>query len=51
MEPKRLHTGAVLENGATLEGGAVFSPNNHVYSSTVEGGTKLVPGVELSYVP
>ncbi len=30
MEPKRLHPGAVLENGATLEGGAVFSRNNHV---------------------
>ncbi len=38
--------GAVLENGATLEGGAVFSLNNHV-----KGGTKIVPGVELSYVP
>ena len=25
MEPKRLHPGAILENGATLEGGAVFS--------------------------
>ncbi len=25
MEPKRLHPGPVLENGATLEGGAVFS--------------------------
>ncbi len=24
VEPKRLHPGAVLENGATLEGGAVF---------------------------
>ncbi len=24
VEPKRLHLGAVLENGATLEGGAVF---------------------------
>ncbi len=45
VEPKRLHPGAVLENGATLEGGAVFPPNNH------EGGTKIVPGVELSYVP
>ena len=30
MEPKRLHPGAVLENGATLEGGAIFSLNNHV---------------------
>ncbi len=25
MEPKWLHPGAILENGATLEGGAVFS--------------------------
>ncbi len=25
VEPKWLHPGAVLENGATLEGGAVFS--------------------------
>ena len=25
MEPKLLHPGAVLENGATLEGGAIFS--------------------------
>ncbi len=24
VEPKHLHPGAVLENGATLEGGAVF---------------------------
>ena len=24
MEPKRLHPGAVLENGATLEDGAIF---------------------------
>ncbi len=30
VEPKWLHPGAVLENGATLEGGAVFSLNNHV---------------------
>ncbi len=30
MEPKRRHPGAVLENGATLEGGAVFFLNNHV---------------------
>ncbi len=25
VEPKRLHPGAILENGATSEGGAVFS--------------------------
>ena len=30
VEPIRLHPGAVLENGATSEGGAVFSLNNHV---------------------
>ncbi len=24
MEPKRLHPGAILENGATLEDGALF---------------------------
>ncbi len=42
------HPGAVLENGATLEGGAVFLDKN---SSTFDGGTKIVPGVELSYVP
>ena len=24
VKPKRLHPGAVLENGTTLEGGAVF---------------------------
>ncbi len=40
VEPKRLHPGAVLENGVTFEGGAVF-----------ESGTKIVPWVELSYVP
>ena len=65
MEPKGLHPGAVLENGATLEGGAVFFLNNHVLtrmvcmtfffldeiSSTFEDGTKIVPWVELSYVP
>ncbi len=27
VEPKWLHPGAVLENGAALEGGAVFSLN------------------------
>ncbi len=26
VELKRLHPGAILENGATLEGGAVFFP-------------------------
>ncbi len=54
----------VLENGATSEGGAVFSLINMFNqggavsdlfldknSSTIEGGTKIVPGVELSYVP
>ena len=34
VEPKRLHPGAFLENGATLEGGAVFlhdaSPSNNI---------------------
>ncbi len=30
VEPKLLHPGAVLENGATSEGGAVFSLRNHV---------------------
>ena len=29
VEPKQLHPGAVLENGATLEGGAIFFLNNH----------------------
>ena len=57
MEPKRLHPGAVLEDCATLEGGAVFSLNNYSdlllgeNSSTFESGTKIVPRVELSYVP
>ena len=30
MEPKWLNPGAVLENGATLEGGAVSSLDNYV---------------------
>ena len=72
VEPKRLHPGADLENGATLQGGAVFPLNNHVYKNsstfvvwlmgliyellvvsnqTIEDGTKIVPGVELTYVP
>ena len=58
VEPNWLHSGAVLENGATLEGGAIFFLNNHVSdlflgenSSTFESGTKIVPQVELSYVP
>ena len=25
VEPKQLHPGAILENGATLEGGELFS--------------------------
>ncbi len=34
VEPKRLHPGAVFENGATLEGGAVFSlPCKHPSSN------------------
>ncbi len=41
---KWFHPRAILENGTTLEGGAVFSLN----SSTFVGGTKIVPGVELS---
>ncbi len=45
MEPKQLHPGVVLENGATLEGGAVFSliimfEKN---STTLQSGTKTVP--------
>ncbi len=42
MQPKRLHPGAVLENSATLEGGAVFSLEimflflNHETASGVE---------------
>ncbi len=49
VEPKRLHPGAVLENGATSEGGAVFFSLNFLdkNSSTFEGGTKMVPGVVL----
>ena len=31
VEPKWLHHGAVLETDATLEGGAVFFLNNHVW--------------------
>ncbi len=52
MEPKRLHPGAVLENGATLEGGAVLENGatlggGAVFSSknssinTFESGTKI----------
>ncbi len=46
MAPPWVHPGAVLENGATLEGGAVFLGKN---SSTMESGAKIVS--ELSYVP
>ncbi len=49
----KTHPGAVLANGATLEGGADFFLNNHVLcenSSTFESGAKIVPWVELSYV-
>ena len=50
VEPKQIHHGAVLDNGATLEGGAVFLPLLQENSSTFESGTKIVPRVELTYV-
>ncbi len=48
VQPTRLHPGAVLENDATLEGGAIFSLilmfRN---SSTFESGAKIVPWAKL----
>ena len=42
VEPKRFHPGAVLENGATSEGGGVFSLNNHVWHQhSARGGAEL----------
>ena len=57
VKPKQVHPGAVLENGATFEGGAFFTliimfqtlflGEN---SSTFGSGTKIMPWMELSYI-
>ncbi len=39
------------QNGSNHQGGAVSDLFLDKNSSTFEGGTKIVPGVELSYVP
>ncbi len=49
MEPKQLHPGAVLENGATSEGGAVFFLNMIIKGKTappseVAPFSKTAPG-------
>ena len=51
VEPKRLHPGDIFENDATLQVAAVFFLNLPTTFSIFESGTKIVPGVELSYVP
>ncbi len=48
-QPKRLHPWS--QNGTTSQGGAVLDLFLDKNSSTFEGGTKIVPGVELSDVP
>ena len=52
VEPKWLHLGTVLENGAFLEGEEVFPLIMFSkYSFIFESGTKTVPRLELSYAP
>ena len=49
VEPKQLHPGAVLENAATFEGGAVSFPIFSLTAPPLKVAPIIVPRVALSW--